>query len=86
MLNLSAFLSSQGHHLCRWPCKPTNGVGKLGVVAANVDPTDTRPTFTYWYAQVTRDSVGKVTMRVSTLVLLTSLHKKKKKMYFHMQK
>lgn len=41
MLNLSAFLSSQGHHLCRWPCKPTNGVGKLGVVAANVDQTDT---------------------------------------------
>lgn len=27
----------------------TNGVGKLGVVADNMDPTDTQPTFTYPY-------------------------------------
>lgn len=36
----------------------TNGVGKLGVVAAYVDPTDTRPAFTYWYAWVRNNEKG----------------------------
>lgn len=52
----------------------TNGVGKLGVVAAYVDPTDTRPAFTYWYAWVT--SVKEQWEgSISSQVLLTSLPK-----------